>query len=67
MTGSSRGLGAAIAIAFAQAGANVAVHGSTNAPQGTQQKVAAAGVDTIALAGDVGDAEVCARLVEETV
>ena len=67
MTGSSRGLGAAIAVAFAQAGANVAVHGSTNAPQGTQQKVAAAGVDTIALAGDVGDAEVCARLVEETV
>jgi 2-deoxy-D-gluconate 3-dehydrogenase len=67
VTGSSRGLGAAIAIAFAQAGANVAVHGSTNAPQGTQQKVAAAGVDTIALAGDVGDAEVCARLVEETV
>ena len=67
MTGSSRGLGAAIAVAFVQAGANVAVHGSTNAPQGTQQKVAAAGVDTIALAGDVGDAEVCARLVEETV
>jgi 2-deoxy-D-gluconate 3-dehydrogenase len=67
VTGSSRGLGAAIAVAFAQAGANVAVHGSTNAPQGTQQKVAAAGVDTIALAGDVGDAEVCARLVEETV
>lgn len=67
MTGSSRGLGAAIAIAFAQAGANVAVHGSTAAPQGTQQKVAAAGVDTIALVGDVGDAQACARLVEETV
>jgi 2-deoxy-D-gluconate 3-dehydrogenase len=67
VTGSSRGLGAAIAIAFAQAGANVAVHGSTAAPQGTQQKVAAAGVDTIALVGDVGDAQACARLVEETV
>jgi 2-deoxy-D-gluconate 3-dehydrogenase len=67
VTGSSRGLGAAIAIAFAQAGANVAVHGSTAAPQGTQQKVAAAGVDTIALVGDVGDALACARLVEETV
>jgi len=67
VTGSSRGLGAAIAVALAQAGANVAVHGSTNAPQLTQQKVAATGVDTIALVGDVGDAQVCSRLVEETV
>ena len=67
MTGSSRGLGAGIAIALAQAGANVAVHGSSNKPAATQQKIAATGVESIALAGDVGDAQVCARLVEETV
>ncbi len=67
VTGSSRGLGAAIAVAFAQAGANVAVHGSAAAPSSTQQKVEAAGAKSLALVGDVGQREVCARLVEETV
>jgi 2-deoxy-D-gluconate 3-dehydrogenase len=45
----------------------VAVHGSSKAPEATQQKVAAAGVKSAALVGDVGDAQVCAHLVEETV
>jgi len=67
VTGSSRGLGAAIAVALAQAGANVAVHGSTQAPEATRQQVIAAGKDSIALAGDVGDKDVCTRLVDETV
>jgi 2-deoxy-D-gluconate 3-dehydrogenase len=67
VTGSSRGLGAAIALALAEAGANVAVHGSVHAPKATQKLVAKTGVDCIALAGDVGDAAVCTRLVEETV
>ena len=67
VTGSSRGLGAAIAVAFAEAGANVAVHGSSAPPTATQQKALALGVKSVALAGDVGDATVCARLVEETV
>jgi 2-dehydro-3-deoxy-D-gluconate 5-dehydrogenase len=67
VTGSSRGLGAAIAIAFAQAGASVAVHGSSAVPTATQQKLEAIGAKTLALAGDVGSAAVCAMLVEETV
>ncbi len=67
VTGSSRGLGAAIAVAFAEAGANVAVHGSRSAPAATQQEVLALGVRSLALAGDVGDPAVCARLVDETV
>ncbi len=67
VTGSSRGLGAAIAVAFAQAGANVAVHGSSSVPKATQQKLHALGVESIALVGDVADAAVCARLVDETV
>jgi 2-dehydro-3-deoxy-D-gluconate 5-dehydrogenase len=67
VTGSSRGLGAAIAVALGQAGADVAVHGSSAAPEAMREKVRAAGVESIALAGDVGDASVCARLVEETV
>jgi len=43
------------------------VHGSVDAPKNTQKLVAAAGAGCIALACDVGDAAVCARLVEETI
>ncbi len=67
VTGSSRGLGAAIAVALAQAGANVAVHGSGAAPETTQRRVEAAGAKALALVGDVGSPEVCASLVEDTV
>ena len=67
VTGSSRGLGAGIALALAEAGANVAVHGSIRPPEATQQKLAALGAQTIGLVGDVGDPAVCALLVEETV
>jgi len=67
VTGSSRGLGAGIAIALAQAGADVAVHGSSSVPKATLHKLQDLGGDSIALVGDVGDAAVCARLVEETV
>jgi 2-dehydro-3-deoxy-D-gluconate 5-dehydrogenase len=67
VTGSSRGLGAAIAMALAQAGANVAVHGSSRTPDATEEALEKLGAKHIGLVGNVGDAEVCARLVEETV
>jgi len=67
VTGSSRGLGAAIAIALAEAGANIAIHGSKAIPEATQQRLKAMGAKQIALVGDVADADACARLVEETV
>jgi len=43
------------------------VHGSSQPPADTQRRVAETGVDCIALAGDVGDATVCARLVADTI
>ncbi len=67
VTGSSRGLGAAIAIALAEAGAQVAVHGSSAIPQATAHHLAGIGAAHAALVGDVADAAVCARLVEETI
>jgi 2-dehydro-3-deoxy-D-gluconate 5-dehydrogenase len=67
VTGSSRGLGAAIAVAFGQAGANVAIHGSSAIPKVTEHKLGVLGARSVALFGDVGDAAVCALLVEETV
>ena len=67
VTGSSRGLGAGIALALAEAGANVAAHGSSRTPDATLDALKKMGADAVGLVGDVGKAEVCARLVEETV
>jgi 2-dehydro-3-deoxy-D-gluconate 5-dehydrogenase len=66
VTGSSRGLGAAIAIALAEAGADVAVHGSSTPPEATRKRVEQAGARGFGLAGDVGKREICTMLVEET-
>lgn len=67
VTGSSRGLGAAIACALAEAGANVALHGSKNVPASVIDAVQAAGVRTITLTADLRDPDLCAGLVDETV
>jgi 2-deoxy-D-gluconate 3-dehydrogenase len=67
VTGSSRGLGAAIAVALAEAGANIAIHGSRAIPEATQQRLKETGANQLAVVGDVADADACARLVEETV
>lgn len=67
VTGSSRGLGAGIALALAEAGANVAAHGSSRAPESTLDALKKMGAKCVGLVGNVGDAAVCARLVEETV
>jgi 2-deoxy-D-gluconate 3-dehydrogenase len=67
VTGSSRGLGAGIAVALAEAGASIAIHGSVAIPEDTQKILADMGANQLALVGDVADAAACARLVEETV
>jgi len=67
VTGSSRGLGAGIAKALAEAGARVAVHGSREIPEATVQMLAGIGGNPFAVTGDVSDASVCARMMEETV
>ena len=66
VTGASRGLGAAIAAGLAEAGADVAVHASTRAPEETATRVRALGRRALALAGDMGDTEAPDRLVRET-
>ncbi|HEU5350293.1 MAG TPA: 2-dehydro-3-deoxy-D-gluconate 5-dehydrogenase KduD [Terracidiphilus sp.] len=67
VTGSSRGLGEGIARALAQAGANVAVHGSRSAPAQVVKRIEAIGVQSLGLAGDVSKHDVCASLVEQVV
>jgi 2-dehydro-3-deoxy-D-gluconate 5-dehydrogenase len=67
VTGSSRGLGAGIAMALAEAGANVAIHGSSKVPEVTQQALGKIGANQFAVVGDVSDASVCSLLIEQVV
>jgi 2-dehydro-3-deoxy-D-gluconate 5-dehydrogenase len=67
VTGSSRGLGAGIALALAEAGADVAIHGSRMVPEGTQQMLAKMGASPFAVVGDVSDSSVCSLLIEQVV
>jgi 2-dehydro-3-deoxy-D-gluconate 5-dehydrogenase len=67
VTGSTRGLGAAIALALAEAGANVAVHGRSSSGEAICTSVSQRGRKTFFMAGDVADANFCSALVEKTV
>lgn len=67
ITGSSRGLGAGMAKALAEAGANVAIHGSRAVPESTQKMLSNVGANQISLVGDVRDGAVCVRLIGEVV
>ena len=67
MTGASTGLGAAIAIALAEAGANVACHGNTHAPDASCEAVTKAGRQAFALTGDLGDRATPRKLIDETI
>ncbi|HNX48592.1 MAG TPA: 2-dehydro-3-deoxy-D-gluconate 5-dehydrogenase KduD [Thermoanaerobaculaceae bacterium] len=67
VTGASGGLGAAIAIGLAQAGADVAVHGEARPSDcdATAAAIRAAGVRFAAVAGDLADPATPGRLVNE--
>src|SRR6516225_6624621 len=67
VTGSSRGLGAGIALALAEAGADVVLHGTTSVPQEIRREIAAAGVRTAVVTGDVSDPIACRALVDEAI
>ena len=67
VTGSSKGIGAAIAGAMAQAGANVMVHGNSTPPDAIVTWVRDAGVKAASMQGDLSDPEVCRELVDRTV
>src|SRR5215468_7835111 len=67
VTGSRTGLGAAIAVGLAQAGANVVVHGrSTAGMEAVCEAIRDAGGQAITAVGDVAQPEVCEKLVDMT-
>jgi 2-dehydro-3-deoxy-D-gluconate 5-dehydrogenase len=67
VTGSSRGLGAAIAIALAEAGANVGCHGRKPDGSRTSQQICQLGRKSFYLAGDMSDRELHSALIGKTV
>jgi 2-deoxy-D-gluconate 3-dehydrogenase len=67
VTGASAGLGAAIAVALAEAGADVACHGNSRAPDTTCKKIAQLGRRGVPVYGDLSKREVPPKLFEATV
>ncbi|MES2222761.1 MAG: 2-dehydro-3-deoxy-D-gluconate 5-dehydrogenase KduD [Acidobacteriota bacterium] len=67
VTGSSQGLGAGMALAFAQAGANVALHGRNHVSKSTVEQIEKTGARSVTVIGDVSDPAVSTRIVDETV
>ena len=67
VTGASRGIGRAIAVALARAGADVAINyaGNAEAAQHTEELCSAYGANTLVLKADVANAEECKTMVEQ--
>ncbi len=66
VTGASTGLGAAIAIALAEAGAQVACHGNTRSPELTCDRINSSGGVAHAITGDLSEPATAKRLVDQT-
>ena len=67
VTGASAGLGAAMAVALAEAGADVAAHGNTRSPSDTCARIESFGRRTAALTGDLADRATSSLLVHDAV
>lgn len=65
VTGASRGIGRAIAVAFAEKGARVAVHYFQNRPAAEETLKSLAGGPHLIVQAEIGDAEAVRTMVEE--
>ena len=66
VTGAATGLGAAIALALAEAGARVACHGNTRSPDETCGQIRTAGGEAYSVTGDLSKSDTARHLVEQT-
>ena len=66
VTGAATGLGAAIAIALAEAGAHVSCHGNTRSPDSTCERIESAGGVAHAISGDLSKPHTPHELVVQT-
>jgi 2-deoxy-D-gluconate 3-dehydrogenase len=60
-------MGAAIAVALAEAGANVALHASKSVPSAVVYRVAQTGVRHVELAADLRNSDRCPQLIDQAV
>jgi 2-deoxy-D-gluconate 3-dehydrogenase len=67
VTGASTGLGQAIAVALAEAGADVACHGNTHKPDATCDAITRGDRQAFSLIGDLRDRETPRALIEGTI
>ena len=66
VTGAATGIGAAIANALAEAGADVACHGNTRPAEATAEAIRGLGRRAVALKGDLSKRDTPAKLVDAT-
>ena len=66
ITGSTRGIGLAIAKAFAQAGTNIVLNGRSAISAELIAEIEAFGVKCIGVSGDISDFEEAGRMIQET-
>lgn len=66
VTGSSRGIGKAIAIAFAKTGANIVLNGRNPIPAELIEEIESYGVKVHSILGDMSDFDKAKQLIDET-
>lgn len=67
VTGSTRGIGKAVALAFAQEGANIALNGRSEISAELIAEVEALGVKCIGVSGDIADFEAAGAMIQMVV
>ena len=67
VTGSTRGIGKAIALQFAQAGANVIINGRSAISESLLSEFTSFGVKAVGVSGDISQADDAKRMVAEAV
>ncbi len=67
VTGASTGLGAAIAVSLAEAGAHVVCHGNTRSPEATCERIRSTGGEAHGITGDLAHPETPSKLIAEAV
>lgn len=67
VTGSTRGIGKAVALAFAQEGANIALNGRSEISVELIAEVEALGVKCIGVSGDIADFEAAGAMIQTVV
>ncbi|WOA46199.1 3-oxoacyl-[acyl-carrier-protein] reductase [Enterococcus faecalis] len=67
ITGSTRGIGKAVALAFAKEGANIVLNGRSEITPEQRQEIEAFGVKCIGLSGDISDFDAAGEMIQATV